>query len=453
MNKPNVILLTIDTLRADWVGCYGHQPSLTPNLDKLAARGIRFAQAITGGSWTQAAFPVIITSSYASMYGGCLGALAQERPSPLAILGENGYRTAAFSTSPLLSKTYGYHRDFHEFVDLIPQEKDPKIRYMKGGQRLLRTPLFHQMAKMLGIRTRPAKIYDTATDLNTQVRQWIDRADKPFFVWAHYMDVHWPYHLEDTLTAPENIAQAWRDLAHMHASNWNQQLISPEQRRHYIQLYEDALRYTDTEIGKLFDYLEKSGRFEDTVIIVVADHGEEFLDHGRWGHFENNLHDEILRAVVDAGARCTGCTGCHPTGAHTRSGSHYFEFVWLCCSRRCRRESLTPLWTGQPDTYKSNVSVSEMLRDDWHIVAVRTEEFKFIWDSRQSDNPRLYDLQEDPGEANNIAAQYPAIVKRLLAYVEERRRRMDETMPDEATGEPNLDAELLNRLRGLGYVE
>ena len=104
MNKPNVILLTIDTLRANMLHCYGHKKPLTPNLDRLAASGLRFEQAITGGSWTQAAFPVMLTSSYAAMYGGCLGQLSPERPSPIEALARNGYTTAGFSTNPHLSQ-------------------------------------------------------------------------------------------------------------------------------------------------------------------------------------------------------------------------------------------------------------------------------------------------------------------------------------------------------------
>src|SRR5690349_23927724 len=99
MNRPNVVLLTIDTLRADMLSCYGYQKPLTPNLDRLAAAGLRFDQAISGGSWTQSAFPVLMTSSYAAMYGGCLGRLPLERPSPVETLAKQGYATGAFSTN------------------------------------------------------------------------------------------------------------------------------------------------------------------------------------------------------------------------------------------------------------------------------------------------------------------------------------------------------------------
>src|SRR5690349_24615033 len=210
MNKPNVILLTIDTLRADMLHCYGYSTPLTPNIDRLAASGVRFERAISGGSWTQAAFPVIMTSTHAAMYGGCLGRLAAERPSPVETLAADGYQTAGFSTNPHLSRATGYDRGFNEFTDLVPHEVDPALRRMKGGQRLfLQNPVFHQALRLVGNRMRPARLYSSAAEVTDNVCRWLESVKSPFFAWIHYMDVHWPYYLEETLTHPQAIAQAW----------------------------------------------------------------------------------------------------------------------------------------------------------------------------------------------------------------------------------------------------
>jgi arylsulfatase A-like enzyme len=202
MNKPNVILLTIDTLRADILGCYGRRPSLSPNLDQLAASGIRFEQAITGGSWTQAAFPVMLTSSHAAMYGGCLGRLAPERPSPIESLATHGYTTGGFSTNLHLSRATGYDRGFQHFSELMPKDVDPRLRRIKGGQRLLRNSLTHSVLGPMGVSMRPARLYSSAAEVTDQVCDWIAQVEGPFFAWAHYMDMHWPYHLEEALTRP-----------------------------------------------------------------------------------------------------------------------------------------------------------------------------------------------------------------------------------------------------------
>ncbi|MCK5923566.1 MAG: sulfatase-like hydrolase/transferase, partial [Methylococcales bacterium] len=134
----NIILITVDTLRMDVLGCYGHTRRLTPNIDRLAQQGARFSQSITGGTWTQAAFPTMLTATYASMYGGCLGVLSEERPSPVTTLSQAGYATAGFSSNFLVGRRYHYDRGFDYFADLEPQGRDPRLRSMKGGQALLR---------------------------------------------------------------------------------------------------------------------------------------------------------------------------------------------------------------------------------------------------------------------------------------------------------------------------
>lgn len=453
MEKPNVILLTIDTLRADRLGCYGRQPSQTPNLDQLAQSGVRFSQAITGGSWTQAAFPVMLTSTYASMYGGCLGALSLERPSPIAALAQAGYHTAGFSTSPLLSRAYGYQRGFNQFTDLLPNEKETPLRRLKGGQTLLRHPATHAAAKLFGQRTRPAKLYSSAQELTTAVTDWIGQKQTPFFVWAHYMDVHWPYHLEDQLTRPADIAQAWRDLAQLHEVNWHNAPLTPEEKARYVALYERSVAYTDSQIGRLLAYLAQSGLAANTIILVVADHGEEFMEHDRWGHWENNLHDEILRVpfivhlpnhgraqVVEEQVRLLDLM---PT---------VLDLCGCPAPSGLEGESVRPLWT-ENRVPKARIAVSEMAREEWHIISVRTETHKYIWDSHQPDKPRLYDLVADPRERRNVATGYPQIVRDLQAHVDVRLQKQKETKPQVTAVAPDMDDELMTRLRGLGYVE
>lgn len=454
MPKPNVLLITVDTLRADYLGCYGHQGNLTPNLDRLATQSLRFERAITGGSWTQAAFPVLMTSTYASMYGGCTGTLAPERPTLAASLSAHGYTTAGFSTSPLLSHEYGYSRGFDTFVDLTPDEQDPQLRRIKGGQFLLRQPITHHIGQLLGQSLRPAKLYVTAETLTDTVNAWLDRTTTPFFAWVHYMDIHWPYHREETLTQPQEIAQAWRDLKHLHQANWANAPISHSQKEHYIQLYQEAIRYTDRHIGRLLDHLRTSGQFDDTIIILVADHGEEFLEHGRWGHWENNLYDEILQVpcLFKLPDQASGQT----IAPQVRTLDLMPTILDLCDFPRPEQVeglSLTPLWTNHPADYNAPVSLSEMKRDDWHIVAARTNAEKFIWDSRQPQQPQFFDLQSDPHEHTNIATQYPERVAFFQELVNRHLQRVTETQPTEAVLAPEMTETLMTRLRDLGYVE
>src|SRR6266496_873997 len=456
MNRPNVILLTIDTLRADMLHCYGYNKALTPNIDRLAASGIRFEQAISGGSWTQAAFPVIMTSSYAAMYGGCLGRLAVERPAPVETLAAHGYKTGGFSTNPHLSRTTGYDRGFHEFSDLIPYEADPRLRRIKGGQRLLQKPLFHDVLRLVGNRMRPARLYSSAAEVTDNVCRWLDSVENPFFAWIHYMDLHWPYYLEETLIHPRAIAQAWQDLAIMNGrSNFNGDgTITAAQRKHFVELYEQSLQYLDTQIGRLMDHLEKLGYDSNTIVILLADHGDEFLDHGRWGHWESNLYDEILKVPLIIRM---------PDSSNARVIQHQVRLLDLMptildlCGCPLTSDllgtSLVPPWTQHEDEYKVEAAISEMRRDPWHRVAVRTEAFKYIWDSKRPNEPALYDLQADPTEKQNVSGDFPQQVSRFQAQVDEHLRRVAETEPGIAIPKLELDEQVARRLRDLGYIE
>jgi arylsulfatase A-like enzyme len=468
MNQPNVILLTLDTLRADMVGCYGQRSSRgwleqspTPHLDRMAARSVLFQNAITGGSWTQAAFPPLLTSTYASMYGGCLGRLSPQRPSPVEALARAGYRTAAFSTSPLLSRKYGYDRGFEQFEDILPQRGDPALRRMKGGQALLRQPWLQRVGQALGADLRPAAVYGSAEELTQKSIDWLREAGephhsaRPYFLWAHYMDVHWPYHLEEDLENPRASAQAWRDLAHLYEVNWHGATVSEQQRTHYVALYERALAYLDRQLGRLFAALEELGQVENTLLIIVSDHGEEFLERKHWGHFETNLHDEILR--VPLLMRLPGQSQGRVVQSQVRTLDIMPTVLELC---RCpapegmEGESVAPLWAGNGEAYvyKGQLSISEMWRDERHIVALRTDQFKYLWDSHAPERPRLFNLAQDPQEQQDRSGDEPALAARFQEQVDNHRQRAAATAPATAALEPEMDQDLLNRLRDLGYV-
>jgi arylsulfatase A-like enzyme len=456
MTNPNVILLTIDTLRADMIGSYGRRPDVTPNIDRLAATGIRFEQAITGGSWTQAAFPVLLTSSHAAMYGGCLGRLAPERPSPIAVLNQHGYSSAGFSTNPHLSRATGYDRGFSHFAELVPAETDPRLRRVRGGQRLLRNPLVHALLAPIGYRLRPARLYSPAAELTDRVCNWLDQVEGPFFLWAHYMDTHWPYHLEETLKYPREIAQAWQDLELMYrrSNDKHDKPISAQLRDRFIRLYEQSLHYLDGQIGRLLSHLAQRGHDANTIVILVADHGEEFLDHGRWGHWESNLYDEILRVplIIRGPSAPAGlvikkqvCTiDLMPTildlcGVPSPSGLMGVSFV--------------PVWKQPADDYAGGPALSEMRRDPWHRVAIRTESFKYIWDSKRPRQPDLYDLRADPAEKHNVSENHPQEVNQFQALVDAHLQRVADTEPGAPVAQAEMDEEVTRRLRDLGYVD
>jgi arylsulfatase A-like enzyme len=221
-----------------------------------------------------------------------------------------------------------------------------------------------------------------------------------------------------------------------------------------MQLYEQAVQYTDAHIGRLLNELDRLGHLLNTVVVLVADHGEEFLEHGRWGHFENNLYDEILHVplIIHVPNSITG----QVVKCQVRTLDIMPTILDLCgCSwpNGLEGTSLAPCWTQAAAEYEATLSISEMWRERWHIIAVRTEAFKYIWDSRQPDQPQLFDLQADPGERQNVCQQYPEQARQFQSHVDAHLQRGGQTAPATAGAEPELDEEIVRRLRDLGYVE
>jgi arylsulfatase A-like enzyme len=455
LQKPNILFITIDALRTDRLGCYGYKGDLTPNIDKLANEGITFTQTITGGSWTQAAFPVLLTSSYASMYGGCLGYLAPERPSPVEALAKFGYTTAGFSTNPHISKATGYDRGFDEFIDFTPDEDDPRLRKMRGGQTLLSAPMVHSLFGLFGLKIRPARLYSPAEEVTETVCKWIKNVQTPFFTWVHYMDVHWPYHIEEELRDSLEIAQAWQDLALMSQRSLDgRQFIDAQQGERFANLYHHSLQYMDNHIGRLLRCVNSLGYERDTVIIIAADHGEEFLDHGRWGHWESNLYDEIIRVPMIIR---------FPDSNQSRQISNLVRTIDIMptildlCTNEVPEDvvgqSLLPLFGQNSDGYKITEAISEMHRAPWHRIAVRMEDYKYIWDSKEPDKPELYDLVVDPGEQVNIFMDQADVVNKAQECVNAHLHLVEGTQTNGIVREVDFDEDIEKRLRDLGYLD
>jgi arylsulfatase A-like enzyme len=269
----------------------------------------------------------------------------------------------------------------------------------------------------------------------------------------HYMDIHWPYHLEEALNRPEEIAQAWRDLGHMNRANRKGETTTPEQHDRYRRLYQEALQYTDAQIGRLLDYLERSGRLADTIVILVSDHGEEFLERRPWGHIETNLYDEILRIPLII--RLPHSTTGQIVQRQVRALDIMPTVLDLCgcpAPEGLEGVSLVPLWREGFGAYEPETSISEKWRDDHHIVAVRTQAFKYIWNSRRPEEPELYDLSADPAERENVCARYPETARQFQAEVDAHLIRVARSSPLTHARVPELDEQLIRRLQDLGYV-
>lgn len=261
---PNVLLITVDTLRADHVSSYGYHLRTTPNIDKLAADGVRFDKAYTSIPLTGPSHFSILTSRYAQEHGARINGRATRKDGKLLflpqVLRRNGYRTAAFvSAWPLTSRLTG----LNEFFDHYDEDLSRKYQ-MLNSRRF-------------------------AEDVTPRAIQWIKNNQKSrFFVWVHYFDPHSPYqdrkeyeHLKQIGSAPRYPGLNMRDAA----------------TRDRIRQYDAEVAYADHYIGKLLAAVDAMGLRDDTLVVLAADHGESLGEHGYIGH-GRHLYEDIIHVPL-----------------------------------------------------------------------------------------------------------------------------------------------------------
>ncbi|MGK0219011.1 MAG: arylsulfatase A-like enzyme [Planctomycetota bacterium] len=271
---PNVILICMDTVRADHIGAYGYNANpTTPALDELAARSSVYLDTSATACWTKPSVPSFLTGTYPIQHGAYLGdsktrlttetdTLPQAALTLAELYSDSGYQTAAFVRNAQLRAGLGFEQGFDTYHDDA------------GDAQQIR---WH------------------ATD-------WLDarEAEQPFFLYLHYLDAHWPY------PVPEEYAELFADPQHVamfQSKDWRalrksinsgEHELAPEELQALIDLYDGAIRYIDDQLAVLFAKLAREGLAENTIICVISDHGEEFMEHGRIGH-GHGLYEALLQ--------------------------------------------------------------------------------------------------------------------------------------------------------------
>lgn len=274
----NVILLTIDALRPDHLSCYGYTRETSPHLDKFAADSLRFKQAYSTSSHTREAMPSILTGHYSPNAISEDYSLARETiPGYLA----DTHVSGAFHSNPYLSRGYGFEQEFNKFDDDMYLGQN---RYLALIQRAIDKYVLNR-----------GEYHARAENINRRSLEWIDSlGDRPFFLWNHYMDVHGPYNPPDgSPYSSVNLSNVEAQRLY-HQINENEGDIPQEKRDLAVDLYDGEINYLDAQLGDLFQALEQRGILEESLIIVTADHGDLFGEHGRYGH-PRYVYPELTR--------------------------------------------------------------------------------------------------------------------------------------------------------------
>lgn len=430
----NVVLISIDSLRADHLGAYGYSRPVSPNIDALAADGVVFENAISTTTWTLPSHMSMLTSLYPEVHGvnHDRKRLAERVTLVSEVFQSNGYSTSAIVSGPYLHRDYGYSQGF----DLYDDRTIFFIKVPGGGN-----------PSHLGV-TSP-KIHQRVIEILENV------SSRPFFFFVHYWDVHYDY-------APPPPYDKMFDPdydGNVNADNWDRNEaihlgMNPRDLEHVVALYDGEIAFTDEYVGKLFSALKSRNLWDDTLILLTSDHGDEFFEHGVKGHW-NNLYGTTLNVPLIL--------------KFPRSrwkGRRVPALVSIVDIAPTMLEA-----AGLPDLPESNgrslqsVMMEERTQDEILYFASLTNRFKAVlagsmklistWDQRaeQGHELKLYDLSRDPGERADVA------------NVEiERRERLWKILGDwvrvsairaEHLGESEFeyDPELAEALRSLGYIE
>ena len=328
--KSSLILITVDCLRADHCGFYGYSRPTTPFLNALASENFVVPNAIVGGAPTFYSLPTILASRMPLALGRDVIGLAPGESTIATVLREAGYATAAFSAgNPYISPRFGYDQGFETFRDFVGIETQPLLdthaqdpheqvrgklnRSLKAVARAMGLgAIYDELYFQYRMKVAPPaasieilRRFPAADVLVDQALSWLASVtieDRPFFLWLHLMDPHSPYY-------PRN--QAFRELtgtdiepgrARYLNEFWNRSDLKPagfeKERDQVIQLYDAGIRWVDSQIARLVANLKETNLWDECVLALTADHGEEFLEHGGRYHAPVHLNEEIVRVPL-----------------------------------------------------------------------------------------------------------------------------------------------------------
>jgi arylsulfatase A-like enzyme/Tfp pilus assembly protein PilF len=404
VGKPNVVLITLDTTRADHLGCYGYPYATTPNEDALARRGVLFTQAITPAPLTLPAHSSIMTGMYPTYHGVRVNgntALGQSQHTLAEVFFEKGYQTGAFIGAFVLDGRWGLNQGFDVYDDRFDLKKYEHLD--------------------LGTVQRPGN------EVTDSALAWLESHKKgPFFAWIHLYDAHAPYE------PPEPFASEHRD-------------------RGLAGLYDGEIAFADSQVGRVVSWLHANGLDGKTVIVVIGDHGEGLGSHGEGNHgyfvYDYALHVPFV--VVTPFPELRGVR----VASEVSSVDVFptvLDLAGIDVTAPVQGRSLVSAMLHprpDPDAYAYAESMTPNLQFGWSALqCLRTNRYKLI----EAPRPELYDLSTDPDEQMNVFARYPAVANALEQKLD---RLIAETSRDAPAPEAaDLDKETVERLAALGYV-
>jgi arylsulfatase len=445
----NVLLITIDALRADHLGLYGYSRATSPTIDAFGGRAVVFDHCFAQGNSTELSFGSLFTSLYPSTHSV---RRHQNRANPLVpeieTLAENlrdaGLRTVGLMSNPFIKREWGLAQGFdcidefhYGYLDLLP---------IRG---LIKLP-FYQLPNRIPLTNVPRG----EVVIDRAIQRLGELQAEPFFLLVHFMDVHHPYIPPQPYQTMFNTPGAWQGMpTYLWKRGWpifkmlpsEQEVLSQADLRRIVDLYDGAIRYVDAQIGRLLAEVERLGLDENTLIIITSDHGDEFLEHGDIFHKSPFLYDELTHVPLIVS---------HPgLPADRREGSivrhidimpTLLALLQLPASEAACGASILPL-LGLPGEHVPAPAYSQ----SYSFIGVRTAGTKLMVDLA-NDESYCFDLRTDPAERENQYGQDAACDSLEGALLEFLKKT---SVSPAGQTQQDLDPRTRETLRSLGYID
>ena len=458
---PPIVLVTLDTVRSDHLSVYGYERQTSPRIDAFSRGATLYRRAIASSDMTLSTHASLFTGLYPRQHGARVHAnagarsIAPSHPVLAEILRERGYLTLAVVANPdYLAKRYGFDRGFDHYDDRRPPPPLPD-----PGRAFVSRSIVRGL-KWIGIGDDPfaraETAYRQAGRINRAVVGLLDAAeveDAPFFLFVNYMDAHWPYDppppFDRRFPGRMENEQEWPDSEAFRAARLLERPLTRSERAHLVSQYDGGIAYLDAQLGALLDLLDERGLLDPSLVVITADHGEAFGEHGLFAHgvsvYQDQLHVPLLVKLPGqrdgrVSDRWASSVDLLPTVleliGEDRGDSLPGE-SWLADLPRER----VVIAESYPDTvlFQANPRFRRVQR------AIFSGDHKLV--VPEPGRPELYDLARDPKEQQPASAATPPgreLASALDAWLRGGQAAEGDRVP--------VDETTVERLRALGYV-
>jgi arylsulfatase A-like enzyme len=462
-NSKSVFLITIDALRPDHLKFYGYPKDVAPNLTDFAKRATIFTNAFTNGPETPASFSTIFTSSLPLIDGGFCPLPLQKLYLP-QILKENDIFCYGIHSNPNLSAMFNYNRGFDVFLDgeRYKSSNEKQMSLKKSVILLIRKMINYKdliekiMYRLVGFnkvksffRQNFPKITDmllpftpmayNAPYLTNRIISFLKHHEGPLFLWAHFMDVHSPYNppkrnlinVRGSELSPSRLSYVINDVY----LNPHEFEITEDILNDLKDLYDGEINFVDENLGILLDYITKRYK-KDCLVMILADHGESFFEHGFFNH-QGNVYEELLKVPLIV-----------KISGHKRKERMVTEIVQLIdiaptildyfniiIPEVYSGQSLLPLLLRGEKIKKESLVITESYQksgkmkknneEGFKIISIRTDTWKFIYDE-ESEMKYLFNIKKDPEEHTNLIDQEVKITEEFRKQLADHLKKIEE---------------------------